>query len=98
MATPAKPNEAITFYLNGFGQTVPAIVDGSASQAGALRVNPVIKIGGIPAQVQFAGVVSAGLYQFNVTVPAAVADGDNVLTVDYDGFTTQSGVYLTVQR
>ena len=38
-------------------------------QSGALAPLPTIQIGGMPATVQFAGLVSPGLYQFNVVVP-----------------------------
>lgn len=57
-----------------------------------------VQIGGSPAVVQFAGIVSPGLYQFNVYVPTSAADGDNTLVVQYNGLTTQSGVLLTVQH
>ena len=59
---------------------------------------PVIRIGGIAATVSFAGLVSPGLYQFNVVVPGGVPDGENTLTATYSSLNTQSGVVLTVQR
>jgi uncharacterized protein (TIGR03437 family) len=58
---------------------------------------PVILIGGTPAGVVFAGVISPGLYQFNVTVPVTAASGDNTLTASYDGQSTPAGTLLTVQ-
>jgi uncharacterized protein (TIGR03437 family) len=96
--TPAQPGEAIVLYANGFGQSNPAIVAGSDVQAGALPTNPLVTVGGYPATVQFAGVVSAGLYQFNIIVPAAVPNGNNVVSIQYNGFTAQSGVLVTVQQ
>jgi hypothetical protein len=48
--------------------------------------------------VQFAGLVSPGLYQFNVVVPVTAPNGDNTLTAQYNGLTAQSGVLLTVQN
>ena len=68
------------------------------TQGGTLIVPPVIRIGGIAATVQFAGLVSPGLYQFNVVVPSAAPDGENTLTATYSSLTTQSGVVLSVQR
>jgi uncharacterized protein (TIGR03437 family) len=40
--------------------------------------------------------ISPGLYQFNVVVPASTPAGDNALTATYAGLTTQSGVLVTV--
>jgi uncharacterized protein (TIGR03437 family) len=59
---------------------------------------PVVQIGGINATVQFAGLVAPGEYQFNVYVPASAPNGDNPITVQYGGLSTQSGVLLTVQH
>lgn len=86
--TPAKPGETIIFYAFGFGLPSASLVEGSAVQSGALPSLPSIQIGGTQADVKFAGVISPGLYQFNVSVPAAAASGDNTLTARYGGLTT----------
>lgn len=96
-STPAKPGEIVALYANGFGPTTPPVSSGSVSQVGALSSLPVIKIGGLTAAVQFAGLVDPGEYQFNVVVPSSVAAGDQALTATYNGATTQTGVVLTVQ-
>jgi uncharacterized protein (TIGR03437 family) len=97
LSAPAAPGEPVVLYANGFGLVSPPVVAGSDAQSGSLPVLPVIQIGGISATVQFAGLVSPGLYQFNVVVPATAASGDNTLTAQYNGLTTQTGVLLTVQ-
>jgi len=48
--------------------------------------------------VQFAGLISPGLYQFNVVVPASTAVGDNSVIASYGGTTTPAGTLITVQR
>jgi uncharacterized protein (TIGR03437 family) len=53
-------------------------------------------IGGVNALVQFAGIVEAGLFHFNVVVPAAPS-GDQPLVATINGVATQSKVYLTLQ-
>jgi uncharacterized protein (TIGR03437 family) len=58
----------------------------------------VIKIGGITAEVQFAGLVFPGQYQFNVVVPSTVGDGDQPLTVTYGGSSTPTGILITIQH
>ncbi len=96
--TPAKPGEIILLYGNGFGLTSVPVVSGSQMQSGNLSPLPVIKIGGVAAQVNFAGLVSPGEFQFNVVVPASLADGDQPITATYNGFTTQAGTLITVQH
>jgi uncharacterized protein (TIGR03437 family) len=97
-SSPAKPGETVILYGNGFGQTSTSVVGGSLAQSGTLSPIPVVKIGGMTAVVQFAGLVSPGLFQFNVVVPSAAPDGDNTLTTTYDGSTVQPGVILAVQH
>ncbi len=98
ITTPARPGEVIVLYGNGFGSTTTQVVSGAGNQSGNLPSRPVFKIGGAAGNVQFAGLVSPGLYQFNVVVPASAADGDNALSVTYSGVEAQAGVLLTVQR
>ena len=98
LTTPAKPGETVLLYANGFGATSTPLVSGSAMQSGNLVPLPAIRIGGIAASVQFAGLVGPGEFQFNVVVPSTAPDGDNALTATYNGFTTQPGVLITVQR
>ena len=98
LTTPAQPGETIVLYANGFGLVSTSITPGSSSQGGTLPTLPVVTIGNLPCQVIFAGLVAVGEFQFNVVVPAAAPDGDNALSATYNGFTTQSGVFVTVQR
>jgi uncharacterized protein (TIGR03437 family) len=98
LTTPAQPGEVVTLYANGFGPTTVPVVAGSSLQTGTLATTPAVQIGGTNAAVQFAGLVSPGLFQINVQVPASTPNGDNSLTVQYNGLTTQTGVLLTVQH
>ena len=43
-------------------------------------------------------VVFPGEFQINVTVPAALADGDQPIVAIYNGSQTQAGTLLTVQH
>jgi uncharacterized protein (TIGR03437 family) len=96
--TPAKPGEIIVLYGDGFGQTTPPIVNGSATQFASLPSLPEVTIGGVSAKVQFAGVVALGLYQFNVVVPATLPNGDAAISATYNGFSTQSGASVTIHQ
>jgi len=96
--TPAKPGEPIQLYANGFGAVSPAVTAGAPTQSGNLAKLPTIQIGGVAAIVQFAGVISPGLFQFNVVVPASLADGDQPIVATSGGLSTQSGVLLSVHH
>jgi len=95
--TPAKPGETILLYANGFGPTGVPVISGSIMQSGTLSPLPVIKIGGVIAAVQFAGLVLPGEFQFNVVVPSNTPAGDQPITASYNGFSTQAGTLLTIQ-
>jgi len=96
VTTPAKPGETILLYGVGFGPTNPPQPTGQAVTAEPLA-NPVqITIGGVAVTPSFAGLSSSGLYQFNVTVPASLANGDAAVLATIGGVTTQTGVLVTV--
>ena len=97
LTTPAAPGETIILYANGFGPVTPPVVSGSEAQSGTLPSLPEVRIGNDSAMVAFAGLISPGLYQFNVVVPAGAAAGDNPITATFSGSSTQAGTLLTVQ-
>jgi uncharacterized protein (TIGR03437 family) len=85
--------------LYGFGFGLPAtpLVEGSSSQSGSLPGVPAVQIGGAPATVTFAGVISPGLYQLNVVVPSTAKSGDISLTCSYNGATVPVGDLIVIQ-
>jgi uncharacterized protein (TIGR03437 family) len=95
--TPAVPGETILLYANGFGEVMPGILPGALAQTGTLPATPSVTIGGVAANVEFAGAISPGLYQFNVQVPANAPAGDNTVAVSYQGANGPAGMYLTVK-
>ena len=94
--TPAQPGEIVVLYGFGFGLPTTSLTDGSAMQSGALPALPEVRIGGVPATVLYAGVISPGLYQFNVVVPVTSPSGDLALAASFGGASTPAAV-LTVQ-
>lgn len=96
--TPAKPGEVVLLYGTGFGPTNPATPTGQLVTAPAALASQVqITIGGVNAPVAFAGLVEAGLYQFNVTVPT-VPNGNAAVVASIGGVQSQSGVSIDVQQ
>ena len=57
-----------------------------------------MSIGGAPAQVSFAGLISAGLYQVNVVVPAGLAAGDNAIVLQAGGVSSQANAFVSVSQ
>jgi uncharacterized protein (TIGR03437 family) len=102
LTTPAKPGETVVLYLNGFGQTTPPLVNGAEFPTGTINVVPTVRVGGLIANVIFAGIVSAGEYQFNVVLPASLPDGDASISVSFNGtnggFVTQPGALITIKN
>jgi uncharacterized protein (TIGR03437 family) len=98
LTTPTKPGETVVLFGNGFGPTSTPVVSGAPAQSGSLSPLPVVKIGGVTATVQFAGLVAPGEFQFNVVVPPSLADGDQPIVATYNGQSTQPGVLLAVQH
>ena len=96
-STPAKAGETILIFANGFGAIAPPVTSGSEHQSGSLPALPQVTIGGVAAQVTFAGLISPGLYQFNVVVPSSAAAGDNSISATYNGVATQGGTVLSIQ-
>ena len=96
--TPAKPGETILMFAFGFGLPTTTLVNGASSQSGPLPALPSVTFGGSPATVQYAGVISPGLYQLNVVVPDGAANGDNTVTVTYGGATAPPGLKIAVER
>ncbi len=94
---PVKVGETIELFGVGFGPTNPSVAAGKAFSGAAPTANPVsITIGGVAAQVLFAGITGAGMYQFNVVVPN-VSSGDQALIATVSGNSTPAGVMLTIQ-
>jgi uncharacterized protein (TIGR03437 family) len=98
LTTPAKPGETVVLFANGFGPTSVPVVSGSSAQSGTLPALPAIKIGGVTATVQFAGLIGPGEFQFNVVVPGTLADGDQPIAATYSGASTQAGTVITVKK
>jgi len=95
--TPAKPGETVVLYANGFGPTSQAVLSGAITQSGNLSPLPVVTIGGMAASVWYAALISPGLFQLNVTIPANAPNGDNPLVVGVNGVAASPVGLITVQ-
>lgn len=98
-ARPAKPGDVLLLFGTGFGPTEPAVPAGNVvSGAVPLRDSARVLMGGIQADVLFAGLSGAGLNQLNVRVPQNIASGDVPVAAETMGFSTQDGAFLSVEN
>jgi uncharacterized protein (TIGR03437 family) len=98
---PAAVGSIISLYATGEGQTNPAGVDGKLGATPLPRpLAPVtVSIGGVPADVQYAGGVAgtiAGLMQVNVVIPIGVS-GNVPVIIAVGGVVSQTGVTVSVK-
>ena len=90
---PVQAFAAIIIYCAGLGEVTPAVISGEAAPGSPLaRVDGevVVTIGGLEAQVLFAGLTPtfASLYQVNVIVPQGLSPGQAEVVVSIDGQTS----------
>jgi uncharacterized protein (TIGR03437 family) len=97
----ARPGETILLFGSGFGATNPVVPSNQiVSGAPAVTTPVTIRFGQTAANIANGNgnLVAAGLYQFNVTVPATLADGEYPVVAEVGGIFSSSTVYLPVQR
>ncbi|MCC7174907.1 MAG: VCBS repeat-containing protein [Bryobacterales bacterium] len=93
----ARPREMIVLYGAGFGPANPhqpaaAVVPAPAPLANSVRVT----IGGVEAEVVWAGQIGPGLCQIVVSVPD-VAPGDQPLIAEVGGASSPESARITIQ-
>ncbi len=93
----ARPGDVLELFATGLGATTTAVSPGLVfSGAYATSATPTVTIGGTAAQVSYAGLVGAGLYQINVAVPATLATGTYPVIVTQSGTSSPSSAMLNV--
>ena len=95
----AKPGDIIILYGIGFGPVTPDSPAGIIDQGqNATNSAVTVTIGGVTAQVQYAGLTpgSLGLYQFNVVVPDVPANDQTPLVVSLGGASPLQTLYLFI--
>jgi len=96
---PAQAGDVVQLFGTGIGLTKSAPPDGQLFST----VYPALDltafhatIGGKQAAVQFAGMVSPGLFQVNIQIPSNVPSGDQPLVVTVSQVATQPNLMLTM--
>ncbi len=85
-ANPASAGDYLWIYCTGLGTVTPSVAAGAAASTTTLSYTDntvTVTVGGIDAQVTFAGLAPGyvGLYQVNAIIPAGVTAGPSVPVV-----------------
>ena len=76
---PVSAGDPITIFATGLGGVFPLVPSGQAGPSNPPAVaasHPLVRVGGLPARVEFAGLapgLAAGIYQINVTAPPDIS-------------------------
>ncbi len=98
---PAKPGDVIIAYGIGFGDVTPSILPGTVTGQSNALVNPVtVSFGATNAALSYSGLAGSfvGLYEFYITVPPGLADGDYQINVAQNKTNLPQTLYLTVHN
>jgi uncharacterized protein (TIGR03437 family) len=94
--SPARPGEVVVLSGTGFGFTDPQSPEGMSPAVAPLARPIAITVGGESVNVQFAGIVAPGRYQFNIVIPEGVAAGDHEIIAEIGGVRSPSGRYIAI--
>lgn len=93
----AKPGDTLEIFATGLGATTAAVAPGLVfSGAYPTATTPTVAIGGSNAAVLYAGLVGAGLYQINLTVPSGLAAGTYPVVLTQAGASSPSTALLKI--
>jgi uncharacterized protein (TIGR03437 family) len=98
---PAKPGDLIVAYGVGFGDVTPAILPGViVGQSNTLTDPVAFSFGTTAASSSYSGLAAnfVGLYEFYITVPPNLANGDYPINVTQNGAALPQKMYLTVHN
>jgi uncharacterized protein (TIGR03437 family) len=89
----ATAGQTVILYLNGLAASPSGtLISPAINYSGSVSVT----LGSTSPQVTYSGLVAAGLYQVNITIPIGLAAGTYPISLSSGGQTTQSGVSLIV--
>jgi uncharacterized protein (TIGR03437 family) len=95
------PNNLLILYATGLGAVTPMIADGAAPGSVLTSANtpPIVLVGGITVQVDFAGLSPQfpGVYQLNLTLPSNIPAGNAVpVQIQVGGVTSPATFTIAV--
>jgi uncharacterized protein (TIGR03437 family) len=100
-ARPAKSGDVTIVYGIGFGDVTPSILPGTVvSQSNQLVNQVTFTFGSTPAPLAYSGLAGSfvGLYEFYITVPAGLPNGDIPIHVSQNGTALPQTFFLTMEN
>ena len=102
LSRPAKPGDLIIAYGIGFGDVTPSILPGViVGQSNTVSSSVTVSFGTTPAPpLSYSGLAGnfVGLYEFYITVPPGLANGDYQINFAQNGIAVPQTFYLTVHN
>lgn len=101
-SSPAAVSEYVVLFGIGFGPTQQSFVEGQLAAGLNPIKNPIqVTLDGAPLErtaIAYAGRAPglAGVYQFNIQIPATASPGAKPIKICVSGFCSQAGVYVPV--
>jgi uncharacterized protein (TIGR03437 family) len=85
-ANPVSAGESITIWANGLGAVLPSVPSGQpgpSNPPAVVAITPVVKLGGLQVNVDFAGLAPGQvIYQINATAPASLMVPTSEVTIE----------------
>ncbi|MGD0774924.1 MAG: hypothetical protein ABSC05_19085 [Candidatus Solibacter sp.] len=93
----ARPGDVLEIFATGLGDTTTAVAPGLVwAGAYATTNTPTVSIGATTATVLYSGLIGAGLYQINFTVPSGLAAGTYPVVVTQSGVSSPTTAVLKI--
>ncbi len=102
LSKPAQRGGVVIIYANGLGAVNPPIASGAVPAVGSLHSTvekPIVRVGGLPADVSFAGLSPnfVGVYQVNATLAPSTPVGVAVpITIESGGQRSPEDITIAV--
>ena len=96
----AKAGDVVVLFGVGFGPVVGTAPPAGKPFSGALSTPPgavTLRIANQTVPLDFSGLTSAGLYQFNVRIPTGLGTGDKSVVFSVGGLSTASNNVISLQ-
>jgi uncharacterized protein (TIGR03437 family) len=94
-----RAGDIIDLYALGLGPAAQFSTDTNFTGAFPLTAKVNVVLGGVSVTPSFAALVAPGLYQMRITIPAALAAGDQPILLDLGGgVQSAQNVFLSLQR
>jgi uncharacterized protein (TIGR03437 family) len=97
-AAAAHPGDILELYATGLGATTTSVDPGLAFSGTYYTsvTNPTVTVGNAAADVMWSGLVGAGLFQINLTVPTSLAAGTYPVLVSQAGVSSPSTAVVNI--